>query len=137
MMIGATMALLIPTAGVSATNARVWEYMLAHAIMVFYGIYLMIIEKVDLTFKTYLTNLKLLLIPVVIAFLMNSVLEPYDTNYMYLKKPPMEGLPILNLNNGWYVYIITLIIIACVLMLLVHLPFIIKEYKNKKILKNT
>ena len=132
MLIGAAMALLIPTEGVNVSTPRVWQYMLIHGTLVFYGLYLMIVEKVDLSFKTYLTNLKLLMVTVVLAFLMNSVLEQYNTNFLFLRKPPMDNLPILNLNNGWYVYFLTLAAVACLLLFLVHLPFVIGEAKKRK-----
>ena len=132
MMIGALMALLIPTEGVSALTPRVWQYMAIHGVLVFYGIYLMIIEKVDLSFRSYVTNLKLLLIITLLAFLMNSVLEQYDTNFLFLRKPPMDNLPILNLDHGWYVYFITLAFVACLLVFIVHLPFIIIGIKKKR-----
>ena len=132
LFIGAAMALLIPTEGVDPSVPRVWQYMLIHGMLVFYGIYLSVVEKVDLSFKAYFNNLKLLLCVTLIGFLMNSVLEQYQTNFLFLRLPPMENLPLLNLNNGWYVYFITLAIIACVLMLLVQLPFIIIGAVKKK-----
>ena len=132
MLIGAAMALLIPTEGVNIATPRVWQYMLIHGVLVFYGLYLMIVEKVDLSVKAYLTNLKLLIVVVIFAFLMNSVLEQYNTNFLFLRKPPMEGLPILNLDNGWYVYFISLALVACTLLFTVHIPYIIKNGKRKK-----
>lgn len=132
MLIGALMALLIPTEGVDVTHPRVWQYMLIHGVLVFYGLYLGIIERVDMSVKAYLTNLKLLMGVVMLAFLMNSVLEAYGTNFLFLRQPPMEGLPILNLDNGWYVYFVSLAAVACLLLFLVHLPFIIRDAKGKK-----
>ena len=132
LFIGAAMALLIPTEGADPTVPRVWQYMLIHGVLVFYGIYLAAVERVDLSFKAYFNNLKLLLGVTLIAFLMNSVLEQYETNFLFLRVPPMENLPLLNLNNGWYVYFLTLAVIACVLMLLVQLPFIILNARKKK-----
>ena len=131
MLIGAAMALLIPTEGVDITVPRVWQYMLIHATLVFYGFYLGIVEKVDMSFKAYLRNLKLILAVTMVAFLMNSVLEEYETNFLFLRTPPMEGLPILNLDNGWYVYFLSLAAVACALLFLVHLPFIIGSAKKK------
>ena len=92
----------------------------------------MFIEKVDLSFRVYITNLKLLLLLVIMAFLMNSVLMEYNTNFMFLRKPPMEGLPILNLDNGWYVYFISVAFVACLLLFIVHLPFVIKSAVKRK-----
>ena len=135
MLIGAAMALLIPTEGVDPTVPRVWQFMLIHGVLVFYGLYLALIERVDMSFKAYLTNLKLLLAVVMVAFLMNSVLEQYETNFMFLRQPPMEGLPVLNLNNGWFVYFISLAIVACLLLLAVHIIFILCNRKKKSEMK--
>ena len=131
MLIGAAMALLIPTEGVDVLKPRVWQYMLIHGTLVFYGLYLALVERVDMSFRAYLNNLKLLAAVTMVAFLMNSVLERYNTNFLFLRVPPMEGLPILNLDNGWFVYFITLALIACLLLLLVHLPFILGSAKRK------
>ena len=132
LFIGAAMALLIPTEGVDPLHPRVWQYMLIHGALVFYGIYLAAIEKVDLSFKAYFNNLKLLLVVMLGAFLMNSVLEAYETNFLFLREPPMEGLPLLNLDNGWYVYFVTLVAVACILMLAVQLPFMLASKKAKR-----
>ena len=137
LFIGAAMALLIPTEGVDPTRGRVWQYMLIHGVLVFYGIYLACVEKVDLSFKAYLNNLKLLVGVTLVAFLMNSVLEQYKTNFLFLRVPPMEGLPLLNLDNGWYVYFLTLAAVACTLVLLVQLPFmIIGKVREKRSAEN-
>ncbi len=133
LFIGAAMALIVPTEGVSPSVPRVWQYMLIHGVLVFYGIYLAAVEKVDLSFKTYFRNLGLLVIITLVAFLMNSILEPYKTNFLFLRVPPMNNLPLLNLNNGWFVYFLTLAAVACILMLLVHLPFIAwSKWREKK-----
>ena len=132
LFIGAALALIIPTEGVDPKVARVWQYMLIHGVLVFYGIYLAVFEKVDLSFKAYLNNLKLLAGVTLLGFFANSVLEQYGTNFLFLRMPPMEGLPILNLNHGWYVYFLSLAAVACVLVFLVHLPCIILNARKKK-----
>lgn len=132
LFIGAAMALLIPTEGVDFTVPRVWQFMLIHGVLVFYGIYLAAVEKVDLSLKAYFNNLKLLVCVTAVAFLMNSVLEQYKTNFLFLRVPPMENLPLLNLDNGWFVYFISLAAVACLLTLLVQLPFMLLNNRNKK-----
>ena len=130
MAIGALMALLIPTEGVDPTTPRVWQYMVVHGNLVFYGFYLMLVEKVDLTKKTYLRNLIAFSGLAMLGFNMNSILQAYNTNFLFLRKPPMDNLPILNLNNGYLVYVITLAIIAVLLLTIVHLPFMLKKEKT-------
>lgn len=131
LLIGAAMAILIPTEGVDPSLPRVWQYMLIHAVLVFYGIYLAVVEKVDLSIKVYFRNLKLLLVVTLAAFLMNSVLEQYKTNFLFLRVPPMKNLPLLNLDNGWYVYFLTLAALACILVFLFQLPFMILSARKK------
>ena len=132
MVIGALLALLIPTEGIDPSNLRVWQYMLIHGVLVYYGFYLMIIEKVDLSLKVYFRNLALLVIITLLAMFMNSVLEQYGTNFLFLRQPPMPNLPILNLNNGWYAYVITLASFAIIFMLIFHIIMILiqKKYDN-------
>lgn len=132
LMIGALMALLIPTEGVDAAAPRVWQYMLIHGVLVFYGIYLAFVEKTDLSLRAYLSNLKCLTVVMIAGFLMNSVLEAYGTNFLFLREPPMAGLPILNLDNGWYVYFLSLLAVACLLLFLVHLPYVVSRALKRK-----
>ena len=106
--------------------------MLIHGVLVYYGFYLMIIEKVDLSLKVYFRNLALLVIITLLAMFMNSVLEQYGTNFLFLRQPPMPNLPILNLNNGWYIYFISLMTIAVILVGIVHLPFIINKSRKQR-----
>jgi uncharacterized membrane protein YwaF len=63
---------------------------------------------------------------------MNSVLEQYNTNFLFLRKPPMDNLPVLNLDNGWYVYFISLALVACALLFTVHIPYLIINRKKKQ-----
>ena len=56
MLIGAAMALLIPTEGVDVLKPRVWQYMLIHGTLVFYGFYLALVERVDMSFRAYPTT---------------------------------------------------------------------------------
>lgn len=130
LFIGALMALFIPTEGADFTVPRVWQYMLIHGVLVFYGIYLATVERVDLSMRAYVNNLKLLCGVALVASLMNSVLEQYQTNFLFLRLPPMENLPILNLNHGWYVYFVSLAAVACLLTLLVQLPFMLRNARS-------
>lgn len=63
---------------------------------------------------------------------LNSALSEYGVNYCFLRKPPVDGLIILNLNHGWICYFIILVLISIVSISLVHLPSMIKERKFKK-----
>ena len=62
-----------------------------------------------------------------------GALQAYDTNFLYVVRPPADGLPLLNLDNGWYAYFGALVLCGFVGITAVHLPFVIKEMiiKNK------
>ena len=61
----------------------------------------------------------------------------YNTNFFFVVRPPVKGLPLLNLNHGWFVYFITLLCLGFIGITLVHLPFLIKEHKTLKQEKNS
>ena len=105
-LIGASMSLLIPTVGTSFLNVQVYQYFIYHAFLIFYGIYLIREHLAELSLKVLFVNYGLLLMFVLFDLWVNSFLSFWGANFMYLTRPPMENLPILNLNHGWYVYII-------------------------------
>lgn len=137
MLLGATIALFVPTVGVEFTNVQVYQYFIYHAFIIFYPIYILREKLVAWKFKTYGKNMAIIGIIAFIVLWINSALSVsvctceqclaaghnyFDrANFMYLTYPPMEGLPLLNLNNGWYVYFITLALLVAVLMLIFHL----------------
>ncbi len=136
MLLGATIALFVPTIGVSFKNVQVYQYFIYHAFIIFFPIYILREKLVSWKFKTYGINMALVGILAFIVLWINSALSVgactckeclsgmhghFDrANFMYLTYPPMEGLPILNLNNGWYVYFISLALTVTVLLLIFH-----------------
>jgi uncharacterized membrane protein YwaF len=104
-------------------------------------------KQIEITWKSHLQTMGIMLLIFIASIWVNSILsvtsvDPSDivlkstdidtyiyTNFFYSMKPPMEGLPLLNLNHGWFVYFLTIILLGLVLVSLIHLPFIIKEKK--------
>ena len=68
------------------------------------------------------------------SFYINSILSKTNekVNFMYLSRPPMENLPLLNLNHGWGVYIMILGILGVSFMFIYHLIMIIIQKKVQK-----
>ena len=132
MIIGAVIALFIPTIGVEFTVVQVYQYFIYHAFLIFFASYILKEKLVDWQWSDYPRNLAFLGGFALLCMWINSALSGVlpRVNFMYLVRPPMENLPILNLNNGWAVYFITLIILAVVLIGLFHL--IVMLVKNKK-----
>lgn len=131
-IIGGVCALLIPTNGVDFSKIQAYQCFVYHAGLVWFAMYLIATKKTRPGVKTFGKNLVLLMALVLGMLYVNSVLSEYNTNFMYLVRPPMDDLPYLNLNEGWYVYFIRLIILGIVIITLFHLPFIIRERIAKK-----
>ncbi len=132
MIIGAVIALFIPTVGVEFTVVQVYQYFIYHAFLIFFASYILKEKLVDWQWSDYPRNLAFLGGFALLCMWINSALSGVlpRVNFMYLVRPPMENLPILNLDNGWAVYFITLLILAVVLIGIFHL--IVMLVKNKK-----
>ena len=130
-LLGGIMAMLIPTDGVDFRDPLAYQCFLFHAGLVWLALYFLRTKQVDMGRRAYGRNLLILLCLVGIMIYVNGAFFDYGTNFMFLTRPPMENLPILNLNHGWYVYFHSLALVALFLMTLLHLPFMIAEKRKK------
>ena len=112
-----------------------YQYFPYHAAILWFGLYTMITKQVKFGFKEWLRNDLILYALFICAIWMNSITIKFSTNFMFVVCPPAKGLPLLNLNHGWHVYIIHYMLIAAICTFLFQLPFMIKEWKAKKALK--
>lgn len=131
--LGSICAMLIPTNGVSFASIGAYQCFVYHAGLLWFSLYLICGGHAKINIKTYGQNLVFLLILTITMLYINSFLSAYGTNFMYLVRPPMENLPILNLNNGWYVYFISLLSCVFLIVTLFYLPFIIVNQRNKNV----
>lgn len=135
-IVGGSMAIIMATSGVSFVEPYAYQCFIYHAFMVWFAIYLIMSKNCDLGIKSFVKNVVSLFALSIIMIWVNGALAVYNTNFLYVVRPPVKNLPILNLNNGWFVYYCTLVVIGVIALLLVHLPSIIKEHKSKKIIQN-
>ena len=77
-------------------------------------------------------NLTILFFLTLLMIYVNGALSSYDTNFMYVVRPPMEKLPYLNLEKGWYVYFLHLLALGLTLLCLFYAPFLLYRQKNAK-----
>ena len=131
-LLGGVAAMLIPTNGVDFNDIGAYQCFVYHAGLVWYALYLLCTGKVRITGKVFLRNTSILLGLAFIMIWVNGALAMYGTNFMYVRKPPMENLPILNLEHGWYVYFASLLGVGAVLMTLFHVPFLIVGAVRKR-----
>lgn len=104
-VLGSFCAIMIPTNGTSFTSVLAYQCFVYHAGLLWFSLYLIVSKNATFSFKIMLQNMVMLLILVIFNLYVNSALSVYDVNFMYLTRPPMENLPILNLDNGWYAYL--------------------------------
>ena len=130
--IGSFCAIMIPTNGTDFGDIGAYQCFVYHAGLMWFSLYLIATKKAKLGIKAYGRNALMLLSLVVAMLYVNSALSAYGTNFLYLVRPPMKNLPILNLDNGWYVYFLTLLGIGTVILTLFHLPFILIENRKNK-----
>lgn len=131
-LLGGIMAMLIPTDGVSFRDILAYQCFVYHAGLVWLALWFLCTKQVDMGVKAWRRNLLILLGLALVMIYVNGAFYAYGTNFMFLTRPPMEGLLILNLDHGWYGYLGSLAIVAVALMTLVHLPFMLAERRSRK-----
>lgn len=129
-ILGSIMAIMIPTDGVEFNNILVYQGFIYHAGLLWFGTYLIIFKYAHMNLKTYFGNIGILLMLTLFNIYMNSILSIYGTNFMFLVRPPLEGLPLLNLNHGWYMYFVTVVLLALIIITIFYLPFILCKRKS-------
>ncbi len=131
-LIGSVLAILMATSGTGFDDIGAYQCFVYHTGMTWFAVYLVATKQVKLGKKEWLTNMVVLFCMMAGMIWVNSALQAYDTNFWYVVRPPADGLPILNLDHGWYAYIAGLMIVGLVCLTAVHLPFMIKEYHENK-----
>ena len=126
-LLGGVAAMLIPTDGVDFRDPLAYQCFVFHGGLVWYALYFLLTKQVTLDVTTYLRNMGIMLALAFLMIYVNGALFEYGTNFMFLTRPPMEGLPVLNLNHGWYCYFLTLAGLALGALTLVHLPFLLRK----------
>lgn len=120
-------AILIPSEGTAFNKVITYQYFLYHSALFWYAAYHLISKQVKLGKEEYILDLKYLVITIMIMLYFNSALSGYGVNYCFLRKPPVDGLILLNLDHGWLCYFIILLLIGIISVSIVHLPSMIKE----------
>ncbi len=131
-LIGSLLALLMATSGTDFTTTYAYQCFIYHAVMVWYAVFLIMGRHVDLGLRAWLRNMAVLGGMAICMVWINGALQVYDTNFWYVVRPPVEDLPILNLDNGWYAYFGILLLCGLVGLSAIHLPFVIRERREKR-----
>ncbi|MBO5374536.1 MAG: YwaF family protein [Clostridia bacterium] len=132
-LFGGIAAILIATDSARNSWVITIQYFLYHIALVIFALHLFTSKEIKLNIKDYFSCLKFLLIIMFFAIYVNSIL--YDgnpnINFMYVVSPPQSGLPYLNEEKGWLVYIIRYAILVIVAVTLCYIKPIIVAIKDK------
>ncbi len=98
------------------------QYFGYHSMLTAFALVLLGSRERTLTVKNYFNCLKFLVGLLLAAVYINSILYDgvSDINFMYVVSPPQSGLPFLNEDHGWLVYISHY---ACLVLLCVTLCY--------------
>ncbi len=107
-LLGGIAAILIATTsslnGLPILSIQYFGY---HSALVVFALVLLTSKERRLTITHYFNCMKFLVVLMLGAIYINSIL--YDgvsnVNFMYVASPPQDGLPFLNEDHGWLVYI--------------------------------
>ncbi len=128
---GGVLAILMATSGTDFLKPYAYQCFLYHAGILWWALYLLFTKQAELGKKAYIQNITVLLVLLFVMIWLNSILSVYDTNFFYVVRPPADGLPLLNLDNGWYAYFLALVGIGFAAVTLVHLPAMLLERRKK------
>jgi hypothetical protein len=133
-LLGGIAAILIATD--SARNGLFiisLQYFGYHIAISVFALHILLSKEFKLNIKDYFNCLKFLLVIMFFAFYINSAL--YDgvsnINFMYVVSPPQPGLPFLNENHGWLVYIAHYAFLVLTCVTLTYIKPIISAIKEK------
>ncbi len=113
------------------------QYFGYHAALVIFAIALLRGKVLELTAQHYVNCLKFLAVLMLFAIYINSIL--YDgvsnINFMYVASPPQSGLPFLNEDHGWLVYIVHYAALVIFCVTLCYIKPIFAAIRSKKLRK--
>lgn len=126
---GAMQALLTPDAGIYGfPHYRIFQTIISHGLLITSAIYMTTVEGFRPTWKSFWRVIVGMNIYAAIIFPINLLL---GTNYLFINGKPATA-SILDALPAWPYYIIYMELIGLVIFTLLYLPFIIKDYKEKR-----
>lgn len=131
-LIGGFAALMIPTSSSLSIPVITVQYFLYHSSIIVFAIYLYITSEISFEFRDYITACLLLFAAFFVAVYLNGWINDYEhpINFMYVVAPPMEGLPYLNKDHGWLVYIVHYAALAYFCITLCFIRPVLRKVKS-------
>lgn len=124
-------------------------YYIHHILLTSWGIFLLSKNEPKLTVKDFVTGFVMYSAVFFASFYINSILYVYEpvydevthnlidmqltnVNFLYTVNPPADGLPLLNKDHGWGVYIAHYLIIFYAAIVVIYIKPIIEFFKERK-----
>lgn len=128
---GALQALLTPDLGIYGyPHIRFFQSFISHGLIVTAAIYMTVVEGLRPTWKSILRVALWINVYMGIVFVINRLI---GSNYLFIAhKPPTAS--ILDLLPPWPIYIAYMEAIGLVCILLLYLPFAIKDWRDRSIM---
>jgi hypothetical integral membrane protein (TIGR02206 family) len=125
---GAIQALATPGLGnYGFPHFLYFQYFTSHGLIITSAIYMTVVEGLRPTWKSLLRVIFWMNIYVVVVYFINIAI---DSNYLMINyKPNTPSL--LDLLPPWPIYILNMEIIGVITILLLYLPFVIKDWRNR------
>ena len=127
---GATQALITPDVGIYGfPHFRYFQTFIAHTLIIVAGLYMMVVEGVHPTWASVKRVFLWTNLYAAFVFILNQII---GSNYLFIAHKP-ETPSLIDVLGPWPWYILPLELIAIVLLLLLYLPYGIKEWKAQHI----
>ena len=128
-MVGGLAAILIATDSSRSNWVIACQYFLYHVSIIVFGIRLLTAKEMRWRAKDYRNALIMLTGIVFFSIYINSMLFDgvSNINFMYVVRPPQEGLPYLNDNDGWLGYILRYLALVLVVITVTYSKAIVSS----------
>lgn len=133
-LIGGFAALMLPTSSSLNMPVITVQYFLYHTSIIIFAVYLYMTDEIKFRFGDYISCLLVLYTFFFISIYLNGWVNDYinGINFMYVVNPPVSGLPYLNKNHGWLVYIVHYALLAVFCITACYIRPIIRKIKGKE-----
>ena len=141
-LIGGIAAILIATDTARNSWIIACQYYLYHVAIVVFAIKVYTSDEIKLTINDYFNSLKFIVGIMFFAIYINSVVftpemlgdaaTMGEVNFMYVVSPPQKGLPFLNEDHGWFVYICHYAFLVLFAITACYIKPIIEAIKSKR-----
>jgi len=125
---GAVQALATPDLGIYGfPHFRFFQTFISHGLIVTSAIYMTVVEGFRPTWKSMLRVAVWMNLYAAVVFFFNTAI---GSNYLMINRKP-DTPSLLDLLPEWPVYILFMELLGAVSILLLYLPFVIKDWRNR------